>query len=41
VGEPAVSATGLLRRLRLSGRSCEQARFGQLFAEATAGGVRP
>jgi hypothetical protein len=41
VGERAVTATTLLRRLRLSGRSCEQARFGQLFAEVTTSGVRP
>lgn len=39
-GEHAVTSTGLLRRLRLSGRSCEQARFGQLFAEVIAWGVR-
>jgi hypothetical protein len=39
-GEHVVTATGLLRRLRLSGRSCEQARFGQLFAEVIAWGVR-
>jgi len=39
-GEHGVTATGLLRRLRLSGRSCEQARFGQLFAEVIARGVR-
>ncbi|UAC01391.1 hypothetical protein Dvina_01700 [Dactylosporangium vinaceum] len=30
------TATGLLRRLRKTGQSCEQARFGQLFAEVTA-----
>lgn len=36
VGERALSATGLLRRLRQSGQSCEQARFGQLFAEVIA-----
>jgi hypothetical protein len=39
-GERAATATSLLRRLRLSGRSCEQARFGQLFAEVIAWGVR-
>ncbi|MEV8504478.1 hypothetical protein AB0368_06550 [Actinoplanes sp. NPDC051475] len=40
VEEPGVSATSLLRRLRQSGRSCEQGRFGQMFAEiaATAAG---
>lgn len=36
VEEPGVSATSLLRRLRLSGQSCEQGRFGQLFAEIAA-----
>ncbi|WP_249037703.1 hypothetical protein [Micromonospora noduli] len=40
-GERATTATGLLRRLRLSGRSCEQARFGQLFAEVMAWRARP
>jgi len=40
LGDRAASATVLLRRLRLSGRSCEQARFGQLFAEVSAQGVR-
>lgn len=34
--EQGVSATGLLRRLRQSGQSCEQARFGHLFTEVTA-----
>jgi hypothetical protein len=37
--QPApVSATRLLRQLRASGRSCEQARFGRLYAALTSGG---
>jgi hypothetical protein len=35
----AASATVLLRRLRESGRSCEQSRFKHLFAEILASGV--
>jgi hypothetical protein len=31
--QPHNSATQLLRRLRETGRSCEQARFGRLHAE--------
>lgn len=34
--DQAGTATALLRKLRSSGRSCEQARFGQLFAQVTA-----
>lgn len=33
------SATGLLRRLRQSGHSCEQSRFKQLFADSVAAGA--
>lgn len=36
----SASATVLLRRLRDSGRSCEQSRFKQLFAETVATGVQ-
>jgi hypothetical protein len=36
----AASATVLLRRLRASGRSCEQSRFKQLFADTVAAEVK-
>jgi hypothetical protein len=37
-GALPASATRLLRELRASGQSCEQARFGRLYADITPGG---
>jgi hypothetical protein len=39
--QPHTSATQLLRQLRETGRSCEQARFGRLHAQACQQGHRP
>jgi hypothetical protein len=39
--QPHTSATQLLRRLRDTGRSCEQARFGRLHAQMCQQGHRP
>lgn len=39
-GAPPTSATKLLRQLRASGRSCEQARFGRLYAAIASGRSR-